>query len=116
MIGLSCPTRNTSCRCIARLKIAWRLIKADTQFDSVIVDPYGRILSLASSSQGKEALVMADVPIGTGNSPQVFLGDWVGWLCLTRDDRLHTGRADRESVEAPASASSPGRLIGITTC
>jgi len=58
------------------------LIKADTQFDSVIVDPYGRILSLASSAQGKEALVMADVPIGTGNSPQVFLGDWVGWLCL----------------------------------
>jgi apolipoprotein N-acyltransferase len=58
------------------------MIKADTQFDSVIVDPYGRILSLASSSQGKEALVMADVPIGTANTPQVFLGDWVGWLCL----------------------------------
>ncbi len=58
------------------------LIKADTQFDSVIVDPYGRILSLASSAQGKEALVMADVPIGTANTPQVVLGDWVGWLCL----------------------------------
>jgi apolipoprotein N-acyltransferase len=58
------------------------LIKADTQFDSVIVDPYGRILSLAASAQGKEALVMADVPIGTANTPQVALGDWVGWLCL----------------------------------
>ena len=58
------------------------LIKADTQFDSVIVDPYGRILSLASSVQGKEALVMADVPIGTANTPQVVLGDWIGWLCL----------------------------------
>ncbi len=58
------------------------LIKADTQFDSVIVDPYGRILSLASSSQGREALVMADVPIGTGHTPQVVLGDWMGWLCL----------------------------------
>ena len=58
------------------------LIKADTQFDSVIVDPYGRIMSLASSAQGKEALVMADVPIGTGNTPQAALGDWVGWLCL----------------------------------
>ncbi|NTU65848.1 MAG: carbon-nitrogen hydrolase family protein, partial [Chloroflexi bacterium] len=58
------------------------LIKADTMFDSVIVDPYGRILSLTSSAQGKEALVMAEVPIGTGNSPQVALGDWVGWLCL----------------------------------
>ncbi len=58
------------------------LIKADTQFDSVIVDPYGRILSLASSSQGKEALVMGEVPIGTANTPQVMLGDWVGWLCL----------------------------------
>jgi apolipoprotein N-acyltransferase len=58
------------------------LIKADTRFDSVIVDPYGRILSLASSAQGKEALVMADVPIGTANTLQVALGDWVGWLCL----------------------------------
>jgi apolipoprotein N-acyltransferase len=58
------------------------LIKADTQFDSVIVDPYGRILSLASSAQGKEALVMAEVPIGTADAPQVVLGDWVGWLCL----------------------------------
>ena len=58
------------------------LIKADTQFDSVIVDPYGRILSLASSAQGKEAVVIADVSIGTGNTPQVVLGDWVGWLCL----------------------------------
>jgi apolipoprotein N-acyltransferase len=58
------------------------LIKADTMFDSVIVDPFGRILSLASSAQGKEALVMADVPIGTADTPQVFLGDWVGWLCL----------------------------------
>jgi apolipoprotein N-acyltransferase len=54
------------------------LIKADTQFDSVIVDPYGRILSLASNPQGKEALVLADVPIGTANTPQVVLGDWVG--------------------------------------
>jgi apolipoprotein N-acyltransferase len=58
------------------------LIKADTQFDSVIVDPYGRILSLVSSAQGKEALVMTDVPIGTADAPQVVLGDWVGWLCL----------------------------------
>jgi apolipoprotein N-acyltransferase len=58
------------------------LIKADTQFDSVVVDPYGRILSLTSSAQGKEALVMADVPIGTANTPQIVLGDWIGWLCL----------------------------------
>lgn len=58
------------------------LIKADTQYDSVIVDPYGRLLSLASSSQGREALVMAEVPIGTADTPQVMLGDWIGWLCL----------------------------------
>jgi apolipoprotein N-acyltransferase len=58
------------------------LVKADTQFDSVIVDPYGRILSQASSAQGAEALVLAEVPIGTADTPQVVLGDWVGWLCL----------------------------------
>jgi apolipoprotein N-acyltransferase len=59
------------------------LIKADTQYDSVIVDPYGRILSLSISAQGTEALVMAEVPIGTADTPQVVLGDWVGWLCLS---------------------------------
>ena len=58
------------------------LIKADTQYDSVIVDPYGRILSLAASSQGKEALVIGEVALGTADTPQVILGDWVGWLCL----------------------------------
>jgi len=26
---------------------------------------------------------MADVPIGTANTPQAFLGNWVGWLCLS---------------------------------
>lgn len=45
------------------------LIKADTQYDSVIVDPYGCILSLASSAQGKEDLVMAEVAIGTADNP-----------------------------------------------
>jgi apolipoprotein N-acyltransferase len=58
------------------------VIKADTQYDSVIVDPYGRVLSLSSSAQGKEALGMADVPIGTADTPQIIWGDGVGWLCL----------------------------------
>jgi hypothetical protein len=41
------------------------MIKADTQYDSVIVDPYGRILKLTSSAAGSAANLVADVPLGT---------------------------------------------------
>jgi apolipoprotein N-acyltransferase len=58
------------------------MIKADTQYDSAIVDAYGRIVSLAASSQSSDALVIGDVLLGTADAPQIALGDWIGWLCL----------------------------------
>jgi apolipoprotein N-acyltransferase len=58
------------------------MIKADTQYDSVIVDAYGRILSLTVSSRGADAIVIGDVPLGRADAPQVVLGDWIGWLGL----------------------------------
>jgi apolipoprotein N-acyltransferase len=58
------------------------MIKADTQYDSVVVDAYGRIIELTSGPNGTRAIVVADVPLGTADAPQIILGDWIGWLSL----------------------------------
>lgn len=52
--------------------------------DSVVIDPYGRILAAAITPGGDEQgqVVIADVPLGTGDAPAIWLGDWVGWLAL----------------------------------
>ncbi|MDW8396825.1 MAG: nitrilase-related carbon-nitrogen hydrolase, partial [Anaerolineae bacterium] len=50
--------------------------------DSVIIDPYGRILAAAITPGGDKRgqAVIADVPLGTGDTLVVRLGDWIGWL------------------------------------
>ncbi len=58
------------------------LIKADGGFDSIVVDPYGRIIALATRPEGGAATIVADVPLGTGKALAVLLGDWIGWLSL----------------------------------
>lgn len=59
------------------------MVKADGGYDSAIIDPYGRIVSLASFPAGGEATLVADVPIGTGRGTlSTRLGDWAGWLGL----------------------------------
>ncbi|MCZ7525364.1 MAG: hypothetical protein M5U14_02610 [Acidimicrobiia bacterium] len=58
-------------------------VKADTRFDSAIIDPWGRILARTVNPGGAtQATLVADVPLGSGRSPFVSLGDWVGWLCV----------------------------------
>jgi apolipoprotein N-acyltransferase len=57
------------------------MVKADGGFDSVIVDPYGRIRALASFPEGGGATLVADVLIGDGKgTTNTRLGDWVGWV------------------------------------
>ena len=58
------------------------MIKADGGFDSAIIDPYGRVLKSAIIPKGGEATLVADVPLGSGDSIAVRLGDWFGWICL----------------------------------
>jgi apolipoprotein N-acyltransferase len=59
------------------------MVKADNEFDSVILDPYGRVLSKVSGSGGgRQATLVASVPLGAGRSPWVSLGDWLGWVCV----------------------------------
>lgn len=59
------------------------IIKSDSSgSDSVIVDPYGRILASAITPEGGEAVLVTDAPLGAGDALTVRLGDWVGWISL----------------------------------
>lgn len=58
------------------------MVKADGGYDSAIVDPYGRVLSLATYPEGGEATLVNDIPLSTGRTAAVRLGDWFGWLSL----------------------------------
>jgi apolipoprotein N-acyltransferase len=58
-------------------------VKADVAYSSAIVDPYGRILARRSGApEGSAFALLADVPLGTGNTFFSRVGDWVGWLSL----------------------------------
>jgi apolipoprotein N-acyltransferase len=57
-------------------------VKADIAFDSAIIAPSGRILERTVSTGAEQAVLVADVPLGTGMAPATRLGDWMGWLCL----------------------------------
>lgn len=57
------------------------MVKADGGYDSAIVEPYGRILALASYPEGGGATLVEDVLIGSGKATlNTRLGDWAGWL------------------------------------
>jgi apolipoprotein N-acyltransferase len=58
------------------------MVKADRTYDSAIIDPFGRIVDLVVDSDGKRATLVADVKVSQAQPPQLFLADWVGWLCL----------------------------------
>ncbi len=61
------------------------MAKADNSGnDSVIIDPYGRVIAGAITPGGDRVgqVVIADVALGTGRSPAVRLGDWMGWVAL----------------------------------
>lgn len=59
------------------------VIKADAGYDSVIMDAHGRIVASSITPEGRSALVVADVPLGSGRGTLVsHLGEWVGMLCL----------------------------------
>ena len=58
------------------------MVKADTQYDSAVIDPYGRIVSAAVSTEAQRAVLVANVALGTASALQIRLGDWIGWLCV----------------------------------
>ena len=58
------------------------LIKADRMRDAAAIDPWGRVVAKVIDRQGRRSTLLADLPLGTHDTPFVRLGDWVGWLCL----------------------------------
>lgn len=56
------------------------MAKADSRFDSAIIDPWGRVLRSTVDPDGRtQATLVADVPLGSGRSPWVSFGNWLGW-------------------------------------
>jgi apolipoprotein N-acyltransferase len=77
-------------------------VKADVAFDSAIIGPSGRVVARAVSPGAEQAVLVADVPLGSGQSAVVRLGDWVGWLALAGMAAfavLTVGSALRSEVE-----------------
>lgn len=58
------------------------IVKSEWAYDSAFIDPYGRILEKSINKDGVRKVLVTDIPLGTGKTPQVFLGDYVGWLSL----------------------------------
>ncbi len=61
------------------------MVKADNSGnDSVILDPYGRIITAAITPGGDKTgqVISAEVPLGSGDTLAVRWGDWTGWLAL----------------------------------
>jgi len=58
------------------------IVNAEKAFDSAIVDPYGRILEETSTKEPTQAILVADLPLGTADSLYLKLGDLLGWVAL----------------------------------
>ena len=58
------------------------VIKAEAAGVSMIVDPYGRIVAQTTLPEGVANSLVADVSLGTGGTPYVQFGNWVGWIGL----------------------------------
>ncbi len=58
------------------------IIKAESAYDSAIVDPYGHILEQTVSLSPSSAVLIQDVPLGTADTPYLMLGDWLGWVAF----------------------------------
>jgi apolipoprotein N-acyltransferase len=58
------------------------IVKADAAGISMIVDPYGRIVAHTELPEGVANSLVADVALGTGGTPYIRLGDWMGWTTL----------------------------------
>lgn len=51
------------------------LVKADTAWDSAIIDPYGRVVAKRISPEGTRATLVADVPMGSARTIASRIGD-----------------------------------------
>ncbi len=59
------------------------MVKADTHYNSAIIDPHGRIIEKAVFTSPMTSTLSAHVPMGSGDTFVVTWGDWMGLICLT---------------------------------
>ncbi len=57
-------------------------IKADTAFDSVVIDARGNLTGGHFSSKPTQFILIKDITLGSAGTPHLVLGDWIGWLSL----------------------------------
>jgi len=58
------------------------MVKTGHRYGSAIIDPYGRIVDIKTTIGGERLTLIDDLPLGSGNTPLVKVGDWLGWLSL----------------------------------
>jgi apolipoprotein N-acyltransferase len=58
------------------------VVNADSAYASIITDSHGRILRKSSTPDTGREVLVADVSLGSANSPHRILGDWLGWAAL----------------------------------
>ena len=49
---------------------------------AAIIDPYGRQVALEFNQEDSQVTLVEDVPLGSGNTIYLYLGDWLGWISL----------------------------------
>jgi apolipoprotein N-acyltransferase len=49
---------------------------------ATIIDPYGRQIALNFQQDANRVTLVGDVPLGSGSTPYLYLGDWLGWISL----------------------------------
>jgi apolipoprotein N-acyltransferase len=67
-------------------------------------DWHGRLLSPAVSSHDANAMIVADIPVGPGNTTYSRIGDAFGWFCVVLSLGLLVGAL-------AASRSAPARSV-----
>jgi apolipoprotein N-acyltransferase len=58
------------------------IVKSEWAFDSCFIDPYGRIINKSVNPVSERKILVEEIPLGTGRTVQVFLGDYIGWASL----------------------------------
>ncbi|MBV9665494.1 MAG: hypothetical protein JOZ37_16110 [Actinobacteria bacterium] len=86
-------------------------VKGDKGYDSAVIDPWGRVRTLTTNPSGHgQRTLVANVPLGSGKSPYVSLGDWMGWLALLGTAgvivaaKVTARRRTSDDAESPSAA------------
>lgn len=59
------------------------IVKADTWYNTLFVNPKGEIIAFSQVNKGDSAAItVSNIPMGKANTVQKKAGDWFGWVCL----------------------------------